>query len=198
MATRTDWEEEALAEIAASGLRSLSIPALARSLGVTKGSFYWHFESLDHLIEASLRKWEELDSEALDELRRVAEPRLRLIALFVDAMEKRQAHALYVALSASDAPNVAAALRRINERRLRFLLDAYRELGFTPADARERSMLAYAAYIGALHLRNQRSSGLRKNKDVSVFVAHAVETLIPATRHPERSEGSQSAKRPRA
>ena len=180
MATRADWEEEALAEIAARGLRSLSIPALARSLGVTKGSFYWHFESLDHLIDASLRKWEELDREALDELRRIAEPRPRLIALFVDAMEKRQAHALYVALSASDAPNVAAALRRINERRLRFLLDAYRELSFKPGDARERSRLAYAAYIGALHLRQQRLSGLRKNKDVGAFVAHAVETLIPA------------------
>ena len=95
-------------------------------------------------------------------------------------MQKRQAHALYLALSTSDLPQVVAAVRRINARRLRFLLDAYRDLHFTLAKARERARLAYAAYIGALHLRRQGSSGLRRNQDVARFVAHAVETLIPS------------------
>ena len=91
---------------------------------MTKGSFFWHFRSLDHLIEESLRKWEQLDRSALEDLHRIEEPRARIIALFRESMEKRQAHALYVALSASVAPAVAAALRRINEGRLEFLVDA--------------------------------------------------------------------------
>lgn len=179
MATKVDWEEGALDAIAARGLRSLSIPALARALGVTKGSFYWHFRSLDHLVEESLRKWEQLDRSALDDLRSIEEPRTRLIALFRESMERRQAHALYVALSASDLPAVAAALRRINEGRLEFLFDAYRELNLTPAMARDRATLAYAAYVGALHLGHQRGSRLRSKKDVAAYVAHAVKTLIP-------------------
>ena len=31
---------------------------LARRLGATKGSFYWHFTNRDALIEASLAAWE--------------------------------------------------------------------------------------------------------------------------------------------
>ena len=97
----TDWEDAALAAIAAHGLRSLSIPDLARSLGVTKGSFYWHFAGLPQLIEAALRRWEEIDRAALDEVGHVEDPRARLGELFAQAMESRLAHALFVALSAS-------------------------------------------------------------------------------------------------
>src|SRR2546423_10104971 len=93
----TDWEEAALRAIATRGAGDLSIPHLARSLGVTKGSFYWHFESLRGLIDAALRRWESLDHEALDELRPIDDPRARLEALFVQSMQKREAHALYVA-----------------------------------------------------------------------------------------------------
>src|SRR5437762_12997495 len=94
----TDWEDAALAAIAAHGLRSLSIPELARSLGVTKGSFYWHFKGLPQLIEAALRRWEEIDRAALDEVGEIDEPRPRLAQLFAEAMPRRPAHALYVAM----------------------------------------------------------------------------------------------------
>ncbi|HUJ12509.1 MAG TPA: TetR family transcriptional regulator [Thermoanaerobaculia bacterium] len=179
MATRADWEQKALSEVAAGGLARLAIPALARSLGVTKGSFYWHFQNLRQLVGSALRRWEEMDRDALDEVHEIADPRRRLIALFRDAMHKRQAHALYVALSAADAAEVRSSLRRINRRRLRFLIEAYRELGFPPKKARDRATLAYAAYVGALHLRYQNSGALRRNDDLDGFVAHSVETLIP-------------------
>lgn len=165
--------------IAAHGLRALSIPDLARSLGVTKGSFYWHFHSLKELIDASLRHWEELDRAALDEMRRIEDPRARLTALFVQAMEKSEAHALFTALSGSDVPETAALIRRISDRRIRLLVESYRELGFAASEARDRALLAYTAYIGALHLRRQGSSGLSREKELAKYVAHAVKTLIP-------------------
>lgn len=177
--TAVDWEDAALNMIAASGLRALSIPELARTLGVTKGSFYWHFPALGALIDAALKRWEELDREALEELRHVVDPRSRLVALFHQSMEKTQAHALFVRLSASDRTEVATILRRISARRLKFLIDAYRELGLRVREAREQALLAYAAYLGALQLRQQRSTGLRKERDLAAYVAHAVKTLIP-------------------
>ena len=137
-----DWEDAALTAIAAHGLRSLSIPDLARSLGVTKGSFYWHFHGIQELIAAALRRWEELDRVMLDEVRRLADPRARLTALFTQSMEKREAHALYVTLSGSSVPKVAETLRRISDRRLQFLVDAYIALGFTRPAAREQALLA--------------------------------------------------------
>jgi AcrR family transcriptional regulator len=176
----TDWEDAALAAIAAHGLGSLSIPDLARSLGVTKGSFYWHFTGLPQLVQASLRRWEEIDRAALEEVRRIEEPRARLTALFVQAMKSREAHALFVALSPSSTPAVKAILRRVSERRLQLLVDSFRELGLSSADAREQALLTYSAYVGALHLRQQGSAGLRAERELAAYVAHAVKTLIPS------------------
>src|SRR5207247_9049694 len=141
--------------IAAHGLDALSIPVLARALGVTKGSFYWHFDGIEALIGAALRRWEEMDGEALDEVRPIQDPRARLEALFVQSMQKREAHALYVALALSSDADVAAAVRRVSERRLHFLIDSYRQLGLGSVEARKRALLAYSAYVGALHLRRQ-------------------------------------------
>jgi AcrR family transcriptional regulator len=172
--TIQDWEDAALASIARDGLASLAIPKLARSLNVTKGSFYWHFASLQALIEKSLRRWEERDRITLDELRQIADPRARLAALFEQAMEQREAHGLYVALSSSTVPHAAPVIRRISNRRLKFLIESYAEAGLKRTEARSRALLAYAAYIGALHLR------LSKKNDIDDYVAHALKTLIPA------------------
>jgi len=176
MVNRTiqDWEDAALAAIAKDGLASLAIPKLARSLNVTKGSFYWHFASLQELIEKSLNRWEERDRTTLDELREIADPRARLAALFAQAMEQREAHGLYVALSSSTVPHAAPVIRRISNRRLKFLIESYTAAGLKRTEARSRALLAYAAYIGALHLR------LSKKKDIDAYVAHALKTLIPA------------------
>src|SRR5258708_2592800 len=176
MVNRTiqDWEDAALAAIAREGLGSLSIPRLARSLDVTKGSFYWHFASLQELIEKSLRRWEERDRTTLDELREIADPRRRLAALFEKAMEQREARGLYVNLASSTVPYAAPVIRRISNRRLKFLIESYAEAGLKRAEARARALLAYAAYIGALHLH------LSRRKEIDEHVAHALKTLIPA------------------
>ena len=177
--TATDWEEATLDAIASHGLLSLSIPALARTLGVTKGSFYWHFATLQMLIDASLRRWEKLDRTSLEEIREIDDPRARLVALFRQAIERRQAHALYVALSASTTPEVTSLIRRISDRRLKLLVETYEEIGLDRPVARERAVLAYSAYVGALHLRQQRFPGLGTDKDLAAFVAHATKTFIP-------------------
>src|SRR2546427_7068826 len=128
--TAEEWADAALEAFASGGVRAASIPSIARSLGVTKGSFYWHFRGIDDLVEAALRRWEEQDRAALGALRAVADPRRRLIALFTEAMQSPRAQALFVALSGSSMPMVSAAIPRMSDRRIRFLHDAYGEAGF--------------------------------------------------------------------
>ena len=41
--TAEDWARAALEAIAEDGVTAVAVEPLARSLGVTKGSFYWHF-----------------------------------------------------------------------------------------------------------------------------------------------------------
>ena len=47
------WEEAALAALETQGVAGVAIEPLARALGVTKGSFYWHFVDRAALLQAS-------------------------------------------------------------------------------------------------------------------------------------------------
>src|SRR5258708_478313 len=57
--TRDDWITAALRAIADGGLAAVGVEPLAARLGATKGSFYWHFENRDALLEAAIRRWEQ-------------------------------------------------------------------------------------------------------------------------------------------
>ena len=56
--TRSDWERAALQAIAESGMNAVAVEPLARRLGVTKGSFYWHFANREALMAAAITRWE--------------------------------------------------------------------------------------------------------------------------------------------
>lgn len=46
-----------MSELAKAGPTAVNIALLATRLGVTKGSFYWHFNSKDELLDAILEEW---------------------------------------------------------------------------------------------------------------------------------------------
>ena len=56
--TADDWAQAALDLISEQGVAAVAVEPLARRLGVTKGSFYWHFPSRDALLQAALERWE--------------------------------------------------------------------------------------------------------------------------------------------
>ena len=51
------------------GADGVRVEVLARELGVTKGSFYWHFRDRADLLEALLVEWEEETGLLTDALR---------------------------------------------------------------------------------------------------------------------------------
>jgi AcrR family transcriptional regulator len=54
---RDAWLRAAADAVAEGGFASLRILVLARRLGVTRGSFYWHFRDHDDLVRAFLDHW---------------------------------------------------------------------------------------------------------------------------------------------
>ena len=141
--TATDWEREALEMVAERGIGALAVEPLARRMGITKGSFYWHFPNRESLLEQALLRWEEHDSRNLNTaLSDIAEPRERLISFFRRVGQERLTHDVFSALcAAADHPQVEPVLERVAERRMQHIASAFCELGFEDEAARHLSLI---------------------------------------------------------
>ena len=153
--TKDDWTAAALDALAEGGVGAVAIEPLAAGLGATKGSAYWHFQNRDALLGATLERWEREYTDAVIKLveEGASEPEERLRRLFGAVLRAdRAAHVELALLASADEPLVAAALRRVTERRLGYLARLFGELGFTPAQARRRAVLSHSIYLGQAQL----------------------------------------------
>ncbi|TZF91761.1 TetR/AcrR family transcriptional regulator [Cognatilysobacter lacus] len=176
-----DWAQAALDMIAEQGVGAVAVEPLARRLGVTKGSFYWHFPSRESLLAAALERWEKTEQEAIfGQLEQIADPRERLRRLFDLVAHEYASHIIYSALlKALDHPTVAPVIGRVSHRRLEWLAASFRQAGLEPTAALHRARLAYAAYVGFLQLNLQLNQARLPRDQFEAFVEHMMATLIP-------------------
>src|SRR6201998_618062 len=86
------WARAALAAIARGGIAAVAVESVAADLGATKGSFYWHFQNRDALIQAPLDLWEQSRPESvIEELDQDPDPAARLRKLLEAAFERSPA-----------------------------------------------------------------------------------------------------------
>ncbi len=175
-----DWENGALAMIAEQGVNALAVEALARRLGVTKGSFYWHFPTREALLKAALLRWEARDERELEiRIAPIADPRARLRELFLWVAREVQPHRAYAAmLQAIDQPSVAEVMARVSQRRMEFLHQAYCQAGMPTDEAAHRARLAYAAYAGFLQLNLIPDLPPLSREQFDAYVEHVIATLV--------------------
>ena len=162
--SRETWVAGAIEVIAESGLDAVAVEPLAARLGVTKGSFYWHFGGRADLIEAVLATWEQTATGAvIANLVPIADPRERLRAILTLTISHgNDQRAELALLGAASDPNVAAAIGRVNEARLGFLTQIFTDLGYRKKTAGVRSRIAYSAYLGHLNLQSALDGRLPK------------------------------------
>lgn len=175
-----DWEREALVLIASKGIQGLAVEPLARRMGITKGSFYWHFSNRDALLEQTLKRWEEHDSRNLQAaLGSIDKPRDRLRDFFRRVGREHLTHEVYRELcAAAGHPIVSPILERVTERRMAYLSSAFRELGMPSRAAEYQARLAYSAYLGFLQLQRQRQAPEVGSDTLEDYVEHVIEQLI--------------------
>ncbi|MEV8098907.1 TetR/AcrR family transcriptional regulator [Kitasatospora sp. NPDC085879] len=153
--TKDDWTMAALRALARGGVAAVAVDVLAKELGVTRGSFYWHFDNREALLVAALETWElRATTEIVEAVRELPDPLARGRALLTEALGSEKIAGLEPALVAQTAhPAVAAVVTRVTRARLAFLAEIFSDLGLGPQDARHRALAAYAAYLGWLELR---------------------------------------------
>lgn len=176
-----DWANAALDQIAEQGLSGLAVESLARRIGVTKGSFYWHFPSREALLQSALERWEKIEQETVfGQLEAIADPRERLRALFRLVASEVRSHIIYSELlKALDHPLVKPVIERVSKQRLDYLTASYRQAGMGRADAINRARLSYAAYVGFLQLSLQLHQPRLDHEEFEAYVDHVMSTLIP-------------------
>lgn len=176
-----DWARAALDVIAEEGVAAVAVEPLARSLGVTKGSFYWHFPSRDALLQAALESWEQGELEdVFAQLEAITDPRQRMRELFRKVAHEVRSHVIYSELlKALDHPIVQPVMQRVSKRRLDYLTLAFRQVGMARSQAQHRAHLTYAAYVGFLQLSLQLRQPRLQQAEFEAYVDHVMETLIP-------------------
>jgi len=178
--TAEDWEQAALDLIAEKGVSGLGIEPLARRLGITKGSFYWHFDGRENLLTQALARWEQQDIENLARSLGDGLPaEQRLTEFVLRTSRQNRSHEIHAALcAASDHPNVKPVVERVTQRRLDHIARAFRELGLDEASARHRARLTYTSYVGYIQLQARGMTPERNSSEFDDYIQHVIETLI--------------------
>ncbi|MFI7125639.1 TetR/AcrR family transcriptional regulator [Nonomuraea sp. NPDC050153] len=148
-----DWARAALEALAEGGLAAVAVEPVAVRLGVSKGSFYWHFPNRQALVEAALERWEAGTDEVIARLEPVPDPVERMRTLLEWAFGDGQDAAIsFRLISEADdpvmGPVVGPVVRRVSERRLAFMRAVLEEVGQPPDEAARRALTAYGGYLG--------------------------------------------------
>ncbi|MFD1811124.1 TetR/AcrR family transcriptional regulator [Rhodococcus gannanensis] len=151
-----DWIEAAFDLLVREGVTGVKITRLCEDLGVTKGSFYWHFTDIDHLMKAVADRWCAIQNETLLALKETTSipGDQRLEAMAVQLMSQR-GWAVEVAVrdwARTDA-QVADSVARLDNQVFDVVQSTLLDLGFDAEEARLRSGVLVYAGVGFLHAR---------------------------------------------
>ena len=150
--TADDWVAAGLKALVESGVGAVKILQIAHGMGVTRGSFYWHFNSRDDLLNRLLDAWEARNTAAIVEAaaapgtlvdRYVALSRLWLgwsdFDPRLDVAVRDWGH--------SD-PAVLTRLKAADERRLDAFVEMIESEGHGLAMTRRRAQTLYCMQMG--------------------------------------------------
>lgn len=145
-----DWLSAALDALHDEGIARVKVEVLARTLGVTKGSFYWHFADLPDLHARMIAHWERTQRSLFKTLaaREYASPADRLNDLLRFTQSKDSRHDVGMRAWSLIDKQAAKAIRRVDRARLAYVEELFASLGFAEIEAKARARLLYFYQVG--------------------------------------------------
>jgi AcrR family transcriptional regulator len=146
-----DWIRAAFARLASEGIEAVRVELLARDLGVSKGSFYWHFQDREELLGRMFDRWEKAEIDWLDETVITPKAAARW-ARFVHHCTDQQLTRLESAMRtwARRDERVAARIAAIEKKRTAHIASVLRAIGFAAAPAESWAEITLLVYLGWL------------------------------------------------
>lgn len=146
----SDWVGAAFCRFADEGIESVRVEVLARDLGVSKGSFYWHFRDRGELLDQMLARWEREELDWID-AKLNAGPAVRW-AQIVAKMSDPERIRSEVALRdwARRDSRVASRVAAIERKKAALIAHVLHDVGFTPSAADAWAEIALMVCLGWL------------------------------------------------
>ncbi len=142
--SKAEWLEAGLQALSERGVAALTVEGLAKSLGIAKAGFYWHFKNRDDLLRQLLDYWTHELTEVVTANPQILalKPKSRLIrtAEMILDYELTRYEIAFHQWSLQDA-ETARAVKKVNRLRLDHVRKAFSELDFKGEDLEMRTML---------------------------------------------------------
>lgn len=178
--SRDDWLDAAFETVAESGFDSVRVLTLANLLGVTRGSFYWHFSDHAELIAALIERWRmrEVSTHQRAETASPLEPKADLERMLEAALAHAGTEVKYLrfelalrGLGRRD-PEVAKILIDVDRMRMRLFAAKFLRLTGDEKTAGELAALFYLAIVGGTHALARPANPERTKDYLQRIIAH--------------------------
>ncbi len=149
---RFDWLQQALELFVDEGINAVRITRLAEELGVTRGSFYWHFANREELIDALVSFWKDKNTAAFTGAVSRAETLddgiLQLFETCVDTTQFDSRLDLALREWARRSTSIRASIDTEDKARIDALQDFFTRFGYGMPEALIRARVLYYSQIG--------------------------------------------------
>ena len=145
-----DWLDQGLRALATNGFTALKAEPLAKAMGVSRGSFYWHFADVGAFHAAILDHWREIAAEQIISDVEAQSPDRNALPTLLRRVFGDRPPVLESAMrswAAHDA-SVRTAVQAVDQRRLGYVENLLRASGLPAETARARAQILYWAFLG--------------------------------------------------
>jgi AcrR family transcriptional regulator len=143
-----DWVDLGLKTLAKSGFTALKAEPLAKAMGVSRGSFYWHFADIGAFHAAILNRWREVATEQIIAGVEAAKGEDSLAVLMRLTFGSKLVLEKAVRGWAANDPRARAAVVAVDRRRLDYIESLLRQAGLADEVARARAQILFWAFFG--------------------------------------------------
>lgn len=165
--SREEWIAAALDALISDGVESVKVLPLAEALGVTRGSFYWHFANRAELLETLLALWNEKNTRGIVTAAErdgpsIIEAVLNVFELWMDSSRFDARLDFAVREWSRRSARVHRIVVEADSERVAALTRMFKRYGYAPKEAFIRARILYYMQIGyfALDLRETMSQRL--------------------------------------
>lgn len=147
--SQQDWLDHGFKVLRSEGHVGLKADRMVKKLGVSRGSFYWHFKSLDDFFAALLEAWKkQVTQTAMRELQSIPDGKSQLTEVIHRVLTKPDR--LEAAMRSWGQVNteVLQAVARADELRANYLAHAMEQQGVGSDVARSRASFLTWAHAG--------------------------------------------------